>query len=242
MDQPKLTLVTLGGAFGLQNVSPFCLKAEMLMTQLGLKYDIAVQADPRKAPKGKLPYLISDGDKLPDSELITMHIDALTQGRVYGGLAAKDQAFGTALSRLVDDHLYWILVASRWLDDDWFVHIIDGFFHIAPKPLRGFVARQARKQVEKTYFLHGLGRHSQQEQQEFARRDLQALQDAVGGDGFLFSAEPCIFDFTIASFMAGVYDQQPPTWLTYIAEDYTRLKRYTEDVQAHVGVYGRATV
>ena len=42
MDQPKLTLVTLGGAFGLQNVSPFCLKAEMLMTQLGLKYDIAV--------------------------------------------------------------------------------------------------------------------------------------------------------------------------------------------------------
>mgnify|MGYP001278889871 CR=1 FL=1 len=78
MDQPKLTLVTLGGAFGLQNVSPFGLKAEMLMTQLGLKYDIAVQADPRKAPKGKLLYLISDGDKLPDSELFTMHIDALT--------------------------------------------------------------------------------------------------------------------------------------------------------------------
>ena len=123
--------------------------------------------------------------------------------------------------------------------------IIDGFFHIAPIPLRGFVARQARKQVEKTYFLHGLGRHSQQEQHEFARRDLQALQAlqaAVGGDGFLFSAEPCVFDFTIASFMAGVYDQQPPTWLTYIAEDYTRLKRYTEDVQAHVGVYGRATM
>ena len=70
--------MTLSGAFGLQNVSPFCLKAEMLMTQLGLKYDIAVQADPRKAPKGKLSYLVSDGDKLPDSKLITMHIDALT--------------------------------------------------------------------------------------------------------------------------------------------------------------------
>ncbi len=70
--------MTLGGAFGPQNVSPFCLKAEMLMTQLGLKYDIAVQADPRKASKGKLSYLVSDGDKLPDSKLITMHIDALT--------------------------------------------------------------------------------------------------------------------------------------------------------------------
>jgi glutathione S-transferase len=70
MSQPKLTLVTLGGAFGLQNVSPFCLKAEMLMTQLGLDYDMEVQADPRKAPKGKLPYLIADGREISDSELI----------------------------------------------------------------------------------------------------------------------------------------------------------------------------
>lgn len=55
MDQPKLVLVTQGGAFGLQHVSPFCLKAEMLMTQLGLKFDTAVETDPRKPPKGKLP-------------------------------------------------------------------------------------------------------------------------------------------------------------------------------------------
>ena len=52
MSQPKLTLVTLGGAFGLQNVSPFCLKAEMLMTHLGLDYDIEVLADPRLGRKG----------------------------------------------------------------------------------------------------------------------------------------------------------------------------------------------
>ena len=42
--------------------------------------------------------------------------------------------------------------------------------------------------------------------------------------------------------MAVLYDQQPPTLLTYVAEDYSGLKRYTEDVQAHVGVYGRASV
>ena len=70
MSQPTLTLVTLGAAFGLQNVSPFCLKAEMLMTYLELDYDIDMQADPRKAPKGKLPYLIADGRKIADSELI----------------------------------------------------------------------------------------------------------------------------------------------------------------------------
>lgn len=241
MTQPTLTLTTLGSAFGLQNVSPFCLKAEMLMTHLELNYDIEVEADPRKAPKGKLPFLITDGKKLADSELILEHIDEITQGGVYKGLSAKDHAVGVALSRLIDDHLYWIMVASRWLDDEWFPNVVEGFFHIAPKPLRGFIAKQARKQTEKTYHLHGLGRHTREEQEGFARRDLQALQDAVGGDGFLFGEELCVFDFTIASFMAGVYDQSPPSWLTHVANDYPELKAYTERVQETVGVYGRFT-
>ena len=63
------------------------------------------------------------------------------------GLSDKDRAVGLALSRLVDDHLYWIFVASRWLDGGWFPNIVEGFFHIAPWPIRGFIARQARKEV-----------------------------------------------------------------------------------------------
>jgi glutathione S-transferase len=239
MSQPQLTLVTLGGAFGLQNVSPFCLKAEMLMTHMGLDYTMEVQADPRKAPKGKLPYLLADGQVIADSELIVEYLDGITQGGVYGGLSAKDRAVGVALSRLVDDHLYWLMVASRWLDKTWFPNVVEGFFHIVPRPFRGFVAKRARKEVDQTYYLQGLGRHTQQEQEGFARRDLQALADAVGSQGFLFGDAPCVFDYTIASFMAGVYDQQPPTWITHLAEEFTGLKDYTERVQASVGVYGR---
>jgi glutathione S-transferase len=209
MSQPKLTLVTLGGAFGLQNVSPFCLKAEMLMKQLGLDYDIDVQPDPRKAPKGKLPYLIADDRTIADSELIVEYLNDITQGRVFDGLSAKDRAVGLALTRLVDDHLYWIFVASRWLDDEWFPNIVEGFFHIAPRPIRGFIARQARKEITQTYHLQGLGRHTQAEQEGFARRDLQALQDAVHGNGFLFADEPCVYDFALASFMAGCSISNP---------------------------------
>lgn len=241
MSQPTLTLVTLGGAFGLQNVSPFCLKLEMLMTQLGLDFDMDVQADPRKAPKGKLPYLIADGRTIADSELIVEYLNDMTQGRVLAGLSAKDRALGLALTRLVDDHLYWIFVASRWLDDEWFPNIVEGFFHIAPRPIRGLVARQARKEVTQTYHLQGLGRHTQAEQEGFARRDLQALQDAVHADGFLFATEPCVYDFAIASFMAGVFDQRPATWMTHVANEFDGLKEYTERVQQRVGVFARTT-
>jgi glutathione S-transferase len=212
----------------------------MLMKQLGLDYDIDVQPDPRKAPKGKLPYLIADDRTIADSELIVEYLNDITQGRVFDGLSAKDRAVGLALTRLVDDHLYWIFVASRWLDDEWFPNIVEGFFHIAPRPIRGFIARQARKEITQTYHLQGLGRHTQAEQEGFARRDLQALQDAVHGNGFLFADEPCVYDFALASFMAGVFDQQPATWMTHVANEYGGLKEYTERVQQQVGVFGRA--
>jgi glutathione S-transferase len=236
---PALTLVTLGGAFGLRNVSPFCLKIEMLMTSLGLPFDMDVQQDPRKAPKGKLPYLIAGGRTIADSELITEYLDELTGGRVYVGLDAHERAQGVALARLVEDHLYWLFVASRWLDDDWFPNIVDGFFHIAPAIIRPLVARAARRQVRQTLHLHGLGRHSLEEQRGFLERDLQALEDAVPENGFLFGEAPGIFDFTVAGMMAGVFDNRPPMWTTEIALRYERLRTYTQRVQESVGVFAK---
>jgi len=241
MQIPNITLVTLGSAFEMRNVSPFCLKIEMLLKALDLPFAIDERPDPRKAPKGKLPYLEADGKKLPDSELIMQYLDEITQGKVYAGISAKDRAYGVALARLAEDHLYWLMVASRWLDDKWWPNIVEGFFHIAPVPVRPVVSTLARRQVRKTYNLQGLGRHSPAEQRGFAQRDLQALQDAVDADGFLFGPEPDIYDFTVASIMAGIYDNKPATWLTELAEDYTALHAYTERVQQHMGVWGRFT-
>ena len=238
-DLPKITLVTLGGAFGMRNVSPFCLKLEMLLTSLGIPFEEAVEQDPRKAPKGKLPYMEIDGQKMADSELITQYINDMTQGRVYAGISAQDQAYGTALTRLAEDHLYWIMVASRWLDDAWWPNIVEGFFHIAPALIRPLIANGARRQTRRTYDLQGLGRHSMEEQRSFAERDLQALQDALGDGEFLSGDSPNIFDFTIASILTGYIDNKPATWLTELGKNYPELEAYAERVQAYVGVYAR---
>lgn len=236
---PEMTLFTLGGAFEMRNVSPFCLKIELLMKSLQINFDLKEEPDPRKAPKGKLPFLEVEGEILADSELITQYLDQLTNGAVYAGLTPQQCAYGVALARLAEDHLYWIMVASRWLDDNWWPNIVDGFFHIAPAIIRPFAAGAARKQMRQTYNLQGLGRHSISEQRGFAQRDLQALQDAVGANEFLFGDTPNIFDFTVTGVMSGIYDNRPPTWLTDMAQEYVALKAYTERVQAFIGIYGR---
>lgn len=239
MATPSLTLYTLGGAFGLRSVSPFCLKLELLLEHLKLPHSIEVESDPRKAPKGKLPFMKFGDEVIADSELIVARLDALSDGGVYRGLDARQQAYGLGLTRLAEEHLYWIMVASRWLDDAWWPNVVDGFFHIAPSLLRPLVAGAARRQVRNTYRLQGLGLHSRAEEESFARRDLQALSDATEGSTFLFGDEPNLYDFAIVGLLAGLYDQQPGTWLNPIAEEYPSLKAYADRVQEHVGVYGR---
>ena len=234
-----LTLVTLPPAFGMRNVSPFCLKAEMLLTALELPFELQTEINPAKAPKGKLPYLIDGQTRIAESELITEYLDQKTDGKVYAGLDTTQCSQGLALARLAEDHFYWIMVASRWLDDDWWPNVVQGIFGFIPRVIRPLATSSARKQVRKTYHLHGLGRHSLEEQREFARRDLAAMAGAVPDQGFLFGAKPNIYDFTLAGMMAGVYDNQPATWVTDVAQAYPGLRDYTERVQDAVGVWGR---
>ena len=234
-----MELVTLPAAFGMRNVSPFCLKTEMLLTSLGLPFTMSELGNPGKAPKGKLPFLISNGQRIADSELITEFLDNETQGQVYAGLSKAQKAQGVALSRLAEDHLYWLMVASRWVDDWWWPNVVEGFFGALPALVRKPIAGIARRRVIKTMELHGLGKHSLQEQKGFARRDLEALAAAVPAEGFLFAEKPNIYDFTVAAMMAGIYDIQSATWVTDLAVEYENLRVYTERVQAAVGVWGR---
>jgi hypothetical protein len=154
-----------------------------------------------------------------DSELINEFLDTHTNGQVYAGLTESQKAHGFALARLTEDHLYWLMVASRWLDDQWWPNIVKGFFGYLPGVVRPLATRIARRSVRKTYDLHGLGRHSLEEQRGFAERDLRALSASVPENDFLFG--------------------QPESWITPIARGFPRLQAYTERVQESVGVFGR---
>jgi glutathione S-transferase len=234
-----MQLYTFPEAFGLRNVSPFCLKVEMTLTWLEMDFEIVLQSDPRKSPKGKLPYLVAEGEVIADSELILEYLDKRTDGGLYGQLSPSEYAIGMAWTRLAEDHLYWIMVASRWLDDNWFAHVQRGFFGGLPPVIGPVVAKVARKQIRQTYHLQGLGRHNLDEQAGFARRDLEALAGALHGRHYLVGDRLTVFDFGVASLLAGLYDNEPATWLTDIAVHYSSVQDYAERIQAEVGVYAR---
>jgi len=234
-----IQLFTFPAAFGLRNVSPFCLKVEMALVHLGLEFEIVEQSDPRQSPKGKLPYIVVDGETIADSELIFDELNRRTDGGLYGSLSPQEIGSGFAWVRLVDDHLYWLMVASRWLDDGWWPNVKQGFFSELPFPLSKIVPPVARRQVRQTYQLHGLGKHSLDEQKEFARKDFSALNAAIASQPYLLGDSLSVFDLSVASLLAGIFDNQPASWITEIAEEYPSLKEYAERVQQALGVWAR---
>lgn len=234
-----IKLYTFPEAFGLRNVSPFCLRVEMALAHLGMKFEIVLESNPGKSPKGKLPFIIDDGVTIADSEIIFQHLDRKSEGALYAHLQPGEYGQGLAYTRLADDHLYWLMVASRWLDDTWFVNVKEGFFGAFPLGLRTAIGVLARRQMRQTYVLHGLGKHSLEEQQEFARRDLAALEDALEEKPYLVGERLTVFDFSVVSLLSGLMDNQPATWVSTIAEEYPGLRSYAERIQAEVGVYAR---
>lgn len=233
-----ITLYTLPPAFGERNPSPFCLKVEMALTHLKLDFDIKPTLALNRAPKGKAPWLDDDGI-IADSELILAHLDRKTGGGLFGQLTAREMAVGTAFTRLAEDHLYWIVVASRWLDDQWFEVVKRDFFGALPWPLRGALPLVARRRMRQTYYLHGLGRHTLEEQRAFARRDLDALTAQVAAQEYIASDRLTVHDFAVASLVAAMMDNQPATWVSAMANEMQPLRDYIERVQGEVGVYCR---
>lgn len=234
-----ITLYTLPPAFGLRNVSPFCLKVEMALTHFKLPFEMKLEGDPRKAPKGKLPFAIIDGETIADSELILERLNTKLDGELYRDLTTGEIAIGRAFTRLAEEHLYWIMVASRWLEDDWFPHIVKGFFSEVPGLFRSLAANTARATVKKTYNLHGLGRHSKADQEAFARRDLAAISDHIEAHRYIAGERLTVFDFTVAGVLVGLMDNEPATWMSEVAKDYPVLREYVDRIQTEVGVFAK---
>src|SRR6266702_4601925 len=130
-----ITLSPFGPAFGLPDPRPFVMKAEVLLKMAGLVYHADTKGL-RRAPKGKLPYIEDDGERIADSTFIRWHIE-----KKYGidfdrGLSREQRATAWAFEKLAEDHLYWAIVEARWSDDANFAKGPQIFFRRIPSPLR----------------------------------------------------------------------------------------------------------
>jgi len=196
-----ITLYTFGPYFGLPEASPFVMKGEMLLKLSGLEY----QTNTRglgKAPKGKLPYVRDGETVVADSTLIRMYLEQKYGVDFDRGLSPRERGIGWSVDKMLEDHLYWVMVYWRWLNDENFEKGPRNFFRRVPAPLRPLVIPMVRRQIRKTMHAHGLGRHSETEMTAMAVRAIDALSQILGESRYFLGDQPCGADATVFAWVA----------------------------------------
>ena len=225
-----ITLYGFGPAMGLPEISPFVTKAHILLQMAGLAYNTDFNGF-FKAPKGKLPYINDNSEIVADSTFIRDHIE-----RKYGfdfdrGLGPAEKATGWALERMCEEHLYWLMIDVRWLDDANFAAGPARIFDQLPAPIRPLIKVYVRRAYRKALKLQGIGRHEANERLEFARRDLQAISDILADKPFLFGEQPHGADASVGAFVIGVLAKGIATPLRDAAEAIINFPAYGERIR-----------
>jgi glutathione S-transferase len=220
-----MTLYTFGPAFGLPDPSPFVTKVEILLKMAGLPYRTETNGF-GKAPKGKLPYIDDDGERIADSTFIRWHIEKKYKFDFDRGLSAEQRAAAWAFEKMAEDQTYWALVHARWMNDANFYNGPAKFFGKIPAPLRPLVIAMVRRQLRKILHGQGIGRHSDAEIVSLATRSIEAISAYLGQKPFFMGSEPAGIDAAMFAFVAGALCPVFDTPIRTAAEGHGNLKGY----------------
>jgi len=220
-----ITLQSFGPAFGLPDPSPFVTKTEMLLKMASLPYTLDTTGF-NKAPKGKLPYIVDNGDIIADSTFIRWHIEKKYNIDFDRGLSAEQRAISWAFEKMLEEHLYWAGVHARWMDDANFEKGPRNFFNNIPAPMRPFLIPMIRWKVRRALHGQGFGRHSPEEIAVLGTSSINATADFLAAKPYMMGADPTGLDATAFAFIAGTLCPLFETPLRTAAEGHDNLRRY----------------
>jgi len=108
-----VTLSKYVPAWGLSDISPFCIKVETYLRMAKVPFRVVV-ADGRKAPKKKLPFVEDGGKVMCDSRDIIDHFEAKLENPLDGELSPRERAMATAFRGLIEEEMYFLTLVQRW--------------------------------------------------------------------------------------------------------------------------------
>jgi len=226
-----ITLYTFGPSWGLPDPSPFVMKAEMLLKLAGVPY----QTDTRgfgKAPKGKLPYLRDGETVVADSTLIRLYLEKQYSIDFDRGYGSRERGIGWSVDKMLEDHLYWVVVYWRWLQPDNFERGPKAFFNRAPAFVRPLAQKFVLGRLRKTLHAHGIGRHSEEEMNTMAGRAIDALSQVLGDNRYLLGPQASGVDATAFAFIAGGITAHFPSPLRDRMVAHANLVAYCDRMMA----------
>ncbi|WP_133063854.1 glutathione S-transferase family protein [Arboricoccus pini] len=218
------------------NASPFCLKLETWLRLAGLPFEIRASINTQKAPKGKLPFIVDGGQEIGDSTLIIEHLKATRGIDPDAGLDRHALATACAFQRLFEDHLYYIIAYSRWVDPEGWSATAPAYFTSLPAALRPFGKLFIRNAIRRQLYAQGISRHRPDEVYDMARRDFEAVAAQLNTHTFFLGEQLTTIDAVAYGFLANIVKVPVETGLKRAALEFPELVQWCETMEG--GLYG----
>jgi glutathione S-transferase len=189
-----MTLHQFPRTWGIPNLSVFCVKVETYLRINKLPYEI-VESLPLKGPRGKLPYLVDEGHKLSDSRLILNYLKTKYGDNDQALLSLEQQGIAKAYQRLLEEHLYWSGMVTRWnySEENWQT-TKQAIFGGLPPVARDLAAVLYRMKIKSQIKGHGMGRLNLDEMFGLAKEDIDSLANFLANKTYFMGDKPTSLD------------------------------------------------
>ena len=221
-----ITLFQFPPRFDLLNVSPFCMKLETYLRLAKLPYQVVKTIELGKTPKGKLPYITDNDRVIADSNLIIHYLKSTYGNPLDAHLNSQQLAEALAVQRMIEEHYYWTLVYSRWMDPFNRRQVNKLFFARLSFLMRPIIAHTIRKKARTNLIGHGMGRHSRDEIYQLGIEDLTALTDYLGVKLYIMGNQITSLDACVYAFLANTMRTPIVSPLSEFANEQVNFVEY----------------
>jgi glutathione S-transferase len=186
---------------GVPNLSPYCCKLETWLRIANVPYEVVDTPDPRKGPKGKVPFIEDAGERIADSSLIIDHLIKTRAVDPDAGLDESQRAIALLVQRTLEEHYAFVILYTHFIRAEGWRHTRITFDAV-PAVVRPLVIAMVRGRMRRMLWMQGVLRHSDKEIIETALRDWRAVLKVMSDGPFFFGDNPTGIDAVLFGALA----------------------------------------
>jgi glutathione S-transferase len=227
-----ITLYSYPRLFGVADNNGYGLKVYAFMRLAGAPFRQEHIVDASSAPRGQLPYIVDDGERIGDSETIIAHLVQKYGLTIDAALTTKERDQDLLVTRMLDD-LYWVMSYSRWQDERYWPAFRDALLREHPD-LRVEDLLKAREFNFQRYYFQGVGRYPPEMAYARGLADLRVLANLLPSEGYAHGPRPTSVDAAIYGFIANIHFFDIDTPLKLFVASQPNMVRHCVAIHAAV--------
>ncbi|MDD5037341.1 MAG: glutathione S-transferase family protein [Methylococcaceae bacterium] len=199
-----ITLYQFARTWGIPNLSHFCVKVETYLRMVKLPYQV-IATLPFKAPLGKLPFIEDGSMKIADSRLMLRYLKSAYGDALDAHLGVEEKSLANTFQRLIEEHLYWASMITRWRHDDqnWQTNK-QAIFGVLPPIVRDLAALAYHRRINSQILGQGMGRLAMEEVFQLGQEDIDSLANFLADKPYFMGDQPSSLDATGYGFLVNI--------------------------------------